>query len=124
MRAAAILVGVWLVLASMTAVAGLRALRAAAAAGQPIAELQLGELYQYGVGQAHHRVRALMWYERAEAREPLAARLAARLAATLTPAERRQAAALASYRLGPPGSIQSVHAAASRARLAPPPTRR
>ncbi|MHB1566162.1 MAG: hypothetical protein ACYCXG_05545 [Acidiferrobacter sp.] len=123
MRTAAILVGVGLVLTSMGSMAGLRTLRAAAAAGQPAAELQLGELYQYGVGQAHHRVQALMWYERAQAQLPRAARLAHRLAATLTPAARRQAAALAAPRLGPPTPARPVHATVTRARLTPPPTR-
>lgn len=123
MKTAAILVGVGLMLASLGALAGLRALRAAAAAGQPAAELQLGELYQYGVGQAHHRVQALMWYERAQAQIPRAARLARRLAATLTPAARRRAAALAASRLGPPTHARPVHATVTRARLAPPPAR-
>ena len=82
--------------------AGLRGLRHAARSGAPNAELKLGELYQYGVGQPDHLVHALAWYERAAPKSHRAAELARQLTARLTPAERQQAAAWAKPRLGPP----------------------
>ena len=82
--------------------AGLRSLRREARAGVPNAELKLGELYQYGVGQPDHLIHALAWYERAAPKLPRAAELARQTAAMLTPSERQQAAAWAKPRLGPP----------------------
>ncbi|WP_298134960.1 SEL1-like repeat protein [Acidiferrobacter sp.] len=82
--------------------AGLRQLRREAQGGAPNAELKLGELYQYGVGEPDHLVRALAWYDRAAPRSPRAAELARKVAAELTPAERQQAAAWAKPRIGPP----------------------
>ncbi len=90
------------ILCGHTAHAGLRGLRRAAHSGAPNAELKLGELYQYGVGQPDHLVHALAWYERAAPKSRRAAELARQLTARLTPAERQQAAAWAKPRLGPP----------------------
>ncbi len=89
-------------LMSSPAQAGLHALRQEAHKGLPKAELQLGELYQYGTGQADHLIRALEWYDRAAPHSPRAAELARQTAAQLTPAQRAQAAAWAKPRLGPP----------------------
>ena len=82
--------------------ADLKTLRREAHKGIPQAEFKLGELYQYGTGQADHLVHALAWYERAAPKVPRAAVLAKRTAAKLTPEQRQQAAALAELRLGPP----------------------
>ncbi|MHB8254546.1 MAG: SEL1-like repeat protein [Acidiferrobacter sp.] len=82
--------------------ASLKSLRQEALRGVPKAELKLGELYEYGTGQADHLVRALAWYERAAPHIPRAAMLARRTAAKLTPAQRQQAAAWAKPKLGPP----------------------
>ena len=84
------------------AYAGLRSLKREARSGAPNAELKLGELYQYVVGQPDHLVHALAWYERAAPKLPRAAELARQVTARLTPAERQQAAAWAKPRLGPP----------------------
>lgn len=99
-----IAVAVVLALGGLTcgAHAGLKTLRRQAEKGSPQAQFQLGELYQYGVGRPDHLIHALVWYDRAAPHVPQAAVLAKRIAARLTPAERRQAAALASPRLGPP----------------------
>lgn len=89
-------------LCSQVAHAGLRSLRHAARGGAPQAELQLGELYQYGVGRPDHLIHALAWYERAAPKSARAAELARQTAALLTPNQRQRAAAWAKGRLGPP----------------------
>jgi len=82
--------------------ANLTVLRAQAQKGVPEAQLKLGELYQYGVGQQDHLVYALSWYERAAPHLARARVLATETARGLTPEERLRAQALAQPLLGPP----------------------
>ncbi len=91
--------GAWL-----PAHAHLRALEAAAGRGNVVAELKLGELYQYGVGEPNHLFEALIWYDRAEPASARAAQLARRVGRRLSALERLRAHALAQPPLGPPSS--------------------
>jgi TPR repeat protein len=76
--------------------AAVRWYRRAARRGDPVAQMNLGEMYARGAGVARDRVWALAWFDLAAAQgRTWAARQRDRLAAELTPDERAAARRLA-----------------------------
>jgi TPR repeat protein len=72
--------------------AGLRHIRAEAQGGNVAMQLQLGELYQYGIGLHDHDVPALAWYLVAAHAGNHEARARARVLAKTMPPQARAAA--------------------------------
>lgn len=104
-----VFVGVWMVVTALPATAGLQALRHQAQQGIPKAELQLGELYQYGVGRPDHNIWALAWYERAAPQVAHAAVLAARLKRQMSAQAVRKAMILAHVSFAPKSVVAAPH---------------